>query len=208
MKNLILLIALVSCTTAVKTPEVTTLPKEPTTPVSTTLPTIVVPSAMRVPQLAIPSDSGPAFREALAIFNEFAQSDDFYVYVRAKVKTLSGGNETNVERAITKTRECFSNLGKIDVRWRKYGIPPFYKSRAIGGWDNVQINQNPKMVLTSIERAGHWYHELTHACGFSHIDNDIVRSPIIRNSWPYQAGYKFEDYVTERRRSGVQLAGE
>jgi hypothetical protein len=122
------------------------------------------------------------------------------------VKELKGGNETSVEKAITKTRECFNKLGPVQIVWHKYGIAPFYKSAAIGGWDGEAINQNPKKILTSVERAGHWYHELTHACGLSHVSNNISTHPIIRQSWPYQAGYKFEDYVTFKRR--VKLAAE
>jgi hypothetical protein len=195
----------VSTTPAVQiAPSVIAPVATPSVPVST-LPTITR-KAYKVPELAIPSGAGPAFREALALFNENAQSDEFYMYVRKSVKSLQGGNETDVDRAITKTRECFDKLGKVDVRWQLYGLWPLYKSDAIGGWDGFQINQNPKKALTSVERAGHWYHELTHACKFTHevdgkVENNIVWHPIIRQSWPYQAGYKFEDYVTEKRKN-------
>lgn len=213
--HLMTLAVLVSCTsTTVEKPAEPTsssVPRDMTTaPVVTSpVPTASTPievKAYKVPALQIPSDSGPAFREALSIFQEHAQSEEFYTYVRENVKKLQGGNETDVEKAITKTRECFSSLGPIQVRWQKYGIPPFYKSAAIGGWDGVQVNQNPKKVLTSVERAGHWYHELTHACKFTHVSNNIKTHPIIRQSWPYQAGYAFEDYVTFKRR--VKLAAE
>ena len=225
MKNLnyLFLVLTAACATTVlkeakkPTSSEVSQPSTPTVPSSTSGQTTVpvqgpVTSApvksYKVPALQLPSNASTSMHEALELFKQHAQSDDFYVYVRKTVKKLDGGNETDVERAITKTRECFDKLGNVDVRFRNYGVWPLYKSAAIGGWDGYQINQNPKKSLTSIERAGYWYHELTHACGYNHVSNNITTHPIIRQSWPYQAGYAFEDYVTEKRRTNVQLAGE
>lgn len=145
--------------------------------------------------------------EALKLFNAYAQDEELYAYIKQTVKAMDGGNETDVNRAIEKTRDCFTTLPSVPVVWRRYGLPPFYMSSAIGGWDGVKINQNPKKILDKVERAGHWFHELTHACGFTHISNNIKTHPIIRESWPYQAGYAFEDFVTTKLEK-VKLAGE
>lgn len=218
-KNLLILAVLVSCTTPEKPSKVTppktsgsTTSGTPATVSSSTGSTATTAGLVsyKVPALSIPENSNATVKEALALFHEHSQSEEFYSYVRKTVKTLAGGNETDVERAIQKTRECFNRLGPIQIKWRNYGVWPVYKSAAIGGWSYAEqvIYQNPRKLLNSIERAGHWYHELTHACKFSHISNNINTHPIIRKSWPYQSGYAFEDYVIEKRRAKVELAGE
>lgn len=151
------------------------------------------------PTIMLPSRASSEMQKALQLFTEYANSDEFYTYVRNKVpRELKGGNETDRDMAILKTRVCLSKLGPVNVTWKNYGVWPLYKSAAIGGWDGIGINQNPRITLTHIERAGHWYHELLHACKFTHVSNNIKLYPIIRNSWPYQGGYAFEDFLEEK----------
>jgi hypothetical protein len=142
-------------------------------------------------------------REAALLFTQYANDDDFYTYVRANVRSLEGGNETDVEAAIEGTRKCFDRADSVPVVWGTY-MPG---SNAIGGWHLGKIKQNSRIGMSAVERAGHWVHELTHKCGYSHIHNNITLYPIIRKSWPYQLGYKFEDYVTMKQ-SQRMIAGE
>lgn len=144
--------------------------------------------------------------EALSYFKEHSNSDDFYAYLKPRLKRLEGGNYTDGEKAVKDFRACLNTGRKISIVWKNYGIPPFYRSAVLGGWDGIRVYQNPKKLMNSIERAGHWFHEVTHACKFSHNGNDIERYPIIRSSFSYQSGYLFEDYLTETRRSQNKLA--
>lgn len=204
-RNLLMLAVLASCATQVAKDPVST-DKKPVDDSSSRLPVEVsFPKRVyKAPKIILPVNPSEDMIEAVKIFAENAQEDEFYDYVRKNVKALAGGNETNVEVAITKMRDCLDVLESVTIKWGNY-VP---WSKAIGGWDGTYVNQNARLAMNSVERAGHWYHEITHACKFTHVANNISKYPIIRQSWPYQGGYAFEDFITDKRRSAVQLAGE
>lgn len=200
--HLAFLVLAMSCTSRVAKKE--PLPSE--TPPSSTTPKPDVSTSL-APKLILPENAPMAMIRGKELFNKYLTHEDLYLFVRSKVpSTLSGGNETSRDNALKRTIECFKNLPDIRVRFKNYGVWPLYKSNAIGGWDGVQINQNPRHPMTPEETAGHWAHELTHACNFTHIDNNINRFPIIRNSWPYQFGYAVEDFISEKE--ARTLAGQ
>lgn len=228
-KNLLLLAVLTGCTTST---QVSSIPKPQTindapsvslpSPVavpSTTLP-VVVPSvsgavevSYKMPELVLPKSPSQAMIEAAQYYKEHGNSDLFFSYAKARLKKLQGGNYTDAEKAIKDFRECLNKRKPIPVKWKDYGVWPLFKSAAIGGWSGVNMYQNPRKTLNSVERSGHWYHETTHVCDFTHevngkIQNDISQYPVIRESFPYQMGYLFEDYLVEVRRSEVKLADE
>ena len=160
----------------------------------------------KTPNLDLPSSPSQAMKDAERWFETYANSEEFITYFRANVKTLQCGNILDVEKAITKYRDCFDKGKTIKIRWGSYG--PF--SRAIGGWDGVQVNQNSKMSLTNVERAGHWTHELSHYCGFTHeykgkLVNSIGDYPCITKAFPYQIGYKFEDFISAKNKQEKRL---
>lgn len=211
-KSHLLLLTLVACATPMQTPPSqipTSSASQSTTSISTVSAT-ATPAAANVsaavklstPKFNLPSAPSTAMIEATKFYAQYANSDEFYVYARAHAKPLQGGNETSLDNAIKKTRECLNASKEVTIMWGRYS--PW--SAAIGGWDGVGILQNSRVTMNSIERAGHWYHEITHLCGFSHIDNNISKFPIIRESWPYQGGYMFEDFLTSKQQS--KLAGE
>lgn len=208
MKKYLMLLVLAACSSQVgqspSTPKKLPQWTAPTQNAPTTIlaPTVSTPIAVRTPKLVLPSNSGKTFQEAAAIFAAEANADDLYAYIRANVHELDGGNEKNVEAAIGKTRVCLNEADSVRIEWGWY-VPG---SQAYGGWNGVAIKQNSHMSMNAIERAGHWFHEVMHKCGFTHIENDIGRYPIIRKSWPYQAGYAFEDYVTMKQKR--RIAGE
>jgi hypothetical protein len=137
--------------------------------------------------------------QALADFSTYANSDEFYATL--KIDKLAGGNTTDVEKSVKAFRECLDRGEKIDVVWKRYA--PF--SSALGGWSGYVINQNPKKTLSAVERSAHWLHEVSHYCGFTHIDNSIAKYPVIEQSFPYQIGYKFEAFLKTKQTS--RLAG-
>jgi hypothetical protein len=206
MKKYLVLAVLAGCATQIPRMKDSedSPPSTPTAPSSGYTRPTTSTEVWKTPTLVLPLNPSKSMQEARELVREHANTDGFYGYVRSKVKHLAGGDETNVEQAIARFRTCLNNLGEIPVVWGTY--MPF--SRAIGGWDGTHIRQNARLSMTSVERAGHWVHELTHACDFNHLSNDIVKYPIIKESWPYQAGYAFEDYLTEKRRTEIQLAGE
>jgi hypothetical protein len=159
----------------------------------------------KTPTLNLPKGSSHAMVEAARYFAQYANSEAFYEYVKETVpEKLEGGNYTDRDTAIKDYRECLNTHGAIDIVWKKYAI--IYRKTVIGGWDGKSIKQNSYFNLTPIERAGHWYHEITHACKFTHVSNNITRYPIIRKSWPYQGGYAFEDFLSKTL--NPKLAGE
>lgn len=160
----------------------------------------------RMPEIILPIDADSSMREALKLVNQFANSDDFYQYLNRKMIRLSGGNETNIELSIKKFRNCLHNSSPISVYWKDYSKVD--QNQVIGGWNGYRMNQNKFHRLNPIERAGHWIHEISHACGFTHevhgqLVNDIEKYPIIRNSFPYQVGYAFEDFLSEKSSPSV-----
>lgn len=206
MQHLIVLLTLASCANQTTSSAPSTSPSA-TSPVSnptTASPTDAPASATvwRAPKLKLPSNPGSKFIEAARIFADHINSDQFYTYLRSYVKKpLAGGNETDLEAAIAKYRKCLNESAEITVEWGWYR----WGSPAIGGWNGYAIKQNPRYGLTTVERAGHWVHEIAHKCGSNHgisikgkivEQNNLESYPIMRESWPYQVGYAFEDYVT------------
>lgn len=150
-------------------------------------------SALRTPRLILPRNADGDMVSAEKVFHAYANSDEFYVYVRRTVKTLAGGNETNVEAAITRYRSCLSTHAPVPIVFKNYSGRS--STRVIGGWRKNYLAQNRLKEMNAIDRAAHWVHELTHACGFTHVDNDIVLRPEIKKSFPYQIGNAFRDFV-------------
>lgn len=151
---------------------------------------------MRTPTLLLPEDADEHMVEAAKVFGQYANSDEFYAYLRKNVTDLEGGNETNVDSAIEKFRSCLDQRDSIKIVWTKYSNQNIGK--VIGGWRDTYLAQNPFKELDVIERASHWIHEISHGCGFTHIDNDINAYPIIKRSWPYQVGSSFEEFLGEK----------
>lgn len=193
MKHLLLILLIVGCNS---TPQ-----KVDVTPDAVVLkPVVVVPDkAWKTPTLLLPSNPSIAMLSAVSMIAEYGNSDEFYEYVRLNVKTLAGGNETDINVAIAKFRNCLDKGETISITW--YSYRPF--SNVIGGWSGYSIVQNPKMNMTSIERAGHWLHEISHYCNFSHVSNNISTHPIIKQSFSYQAGYKFESFLNIKHSNKV-----
>ncbi len=215
-QNLLVLAVLVSCTKTI--PSKVSLPSSPistgtSVPPVTTLPPSV-PVSLKTPELLLPKYPSQSMQDAAKYFKEYANSDEFYEYVKRNVPAkLAGGNYTDRDKAIADMRKCLATRKPIPIRWATYGVWPTYSSAAIGGWDGISINQNAKKSLTSLERAGHWYHEITHVCNFTHEVNGVSRNsinsyPIILKSWPYNGGYAFEDFLIEKRRASMKLASE
>jgi hypothetical protein len=155
-------------------------------------------NGLKTPTLLLPSEADKTLKEAARVFQEYGNSDEFYRYLRKNVDDLEGGNETNIDAAIMKFRKCLNERAEIRIEFVNYS--PEYRGRVIGGWRNDHLAQNKFKELDVIERAGHWIHEISHACGFTHVDNDIMIYPIIRRSFPYQVGYKFESFLNTRRK--------
>jgi hypothetical protein len=153
-------------------------------------------SGLKTPKLILPKDADPDMRSAERVFHAYANSDEFYQYVRKTVTELEAGNENDVERAITKYRSCLGSHAPVSIVYKNYSLKN--ANRVIGGWRDSYIAQNRYKELNAIDRAAHWVHELTHACGFTHIDNDIVIHPSIQRSWPYQVGNAFRDFIQDK----------
>jgi hypothetical protein len=109
------------------------------------------------------------------------------------VTKLEGGNENNLQLAISKYRGCLQSHGPVPIVYQDY--PGMERTRVIGGWRKNVMAQNRYKELNAIDRAAHWVHELTHACGFTHYENDIVLHPIIKKSWSYQVGNAFKSFI-------------
>jgi hypothetical protein len=161
--------------------------------------TIIIPppknqeAGMKTPTLILPDDSDKTMIAAATVFSQYANSDEFYAYVKKEVQGLEGGNETNVDVAIHKFRTCLAEREPIKIVWKKYSSKNV--GRVIGGWRKTYLAQNPFKELNVIDRASHWIHEISHACGFTHVENDIMKYPVIKRSWPYQVGFKFHDFL-------------
>lgn len=220
-KKLIMLAVLAGCATqAPKVKDVLTEANQPTVPsgtptistspataspsASATLPSVAVTVIKRkTPALNLP-DANKKTLTAAEYFRTYANNDEFYAYLRGYTSTLEGGNESNLETAITKFRECLDTHEPITITWKNYSI--LYRKTVQGGWNGQVINMNAYIPMDDIETAGFWIHEIGHACGFTHISNSLKLYPIIRKSFPYQAGYAFEDFITEKVKP--KLAGE
>ena len=189
MKLILALFFIVACKAIVAPPELTT-------PVVTE-PVVIQSTVM--PEIVLPQKSSSEMAKASELYKKYGNTQEFYNYLLANIKPLQGGNYTDVNEAIKDFRHCLSTRGNIPVVWHNYGVWPLYKSAAIGGWVGTAMWQNPKKDLDAIERAGHWYHETSHACGFSHVSNDISKMPIIKLSWPYQAGYLFISFLKTKQ---------
>lgn len=192
MKFLFLILLALGCNSGVSN----NTPADPVKVPEVTAPEVQVqvPGTIKIwktPAISLPTSSSKAMLEASQYIDQHGNTDEFYNYVRANAKKLEGGNETSLENGILKLRECFDKGETVKISWGWY-LPG---SAAIGGWNGIEIKQNSKKNLTSIERAAHWMHEISHKCGFSHVSNNISRYPIIANSWPYQVGELFEQYL-------------
>jgi hypothetical protein len=153
-------------------------------------------AGMKTPKLILPEEADEGMKTAASAFHAYANSDEFYDYVRGHVKGLEAGNENDLEVAITKYRSCLSTHEPITIVLKKYSLKN--RSKVLGGWRKTYLAQNLFKELNPIERAAHWVHELTHACGFTHFENDIAAYPAIKRSWPYQVGNAFRDFLREK----------
>lgn len=218
VKHLVFCAFLVACATQVtKTPD-QTLPSEDTTTSGntpaqpdSTPPVIVVPTPKqyKTPTLVIPATSSSAMKKASEYFAQFGNSQEFFDFFTAKSGPLAGGNVLDKSVAVEEFRKCMDGLGRVEVYFKSYSV--FYRRSVIGGWDGTAIRQNPAYSLTAEERAGHWLHELSHGCGFTHevngrLENDPIAYPILNKSFPYQVGDQFIEFL--KVKTAPALAGE
>ena len=133
-------------------------------------------------------------KTAARAFTAYANSDAFYSYVKKNVKDLEAGNVNDVDEAIKIYRSCLDTLPPVRIELQTYTLKKH--ARTIGGWSKTFLAQNIDKELSPIDRAAHYVHELSHACGLTHFDNDIVAHSSIRASFPYQIGEAFKEFLT------------
>lgn len=169
---------------------------------SVTLPSSNVSSSRRTPDYVITlKQVPPVYADAIALIKKWGNSDEFFAYFKGK-RTRFSHFEGTVAEAIEQFRKCLEGAGTIRLSF----YDPIIPSSAIGGWNGSVILQNLEhSYMTKVQRAGHLYHETTHMCGFVHkgnrpswYDNE--------NSFPYAAGYDFEDFLETKLAPAV--AGE
>lgn len=171
------------------------------TPVPTAPASATPAKVLTVPELKLPKYSSTAMKEAAKFFAQWGNADEFYVYYfKGNVKLpLKASNTLDVEVAIKKYRECLDGLQPVEIYFKRYMWP--YSNSVVGGWSGGNyIRQNPNYDLDKYERAGHWYHEITHMCGITHeingqLENNPEAFPDLKLSFPYQVGYIFRDFV-------------
>jgi hypothetical protein len=151
---------------------------------------------MKTPEFILPDPPNDGMKEVVLVFQAYANTDEFYTFARPKLTTLAGGNSENPDQAIKEFRHCLNTRKSVRIKWGEYSGE--YRTRVYGGWTGNYLSQNPHVSLNPIKLAGHWMHEITHACGFTHVDNDILKFPIIKESFPYQIGDLFEDYLWKK----------
>lgn len=186
-------------------------PTEPSAP-ATSVPTAPVssgstveapaPAARRTPDYVLSQKAVPqVYADAIALIKKWGNSDEFFAYFKGK-RTRFSHFEGTVAEAIEQFRKCLEGAGTIRLSF----YDPIIPSSAIGGWNGSVILQNLEhSYMNKVQRAGHLYHETTHKCGFVHkgnrpswYDNE--------NSFPYAAGYDFEDFLETKLAPAV--AGE
>jgi hypothetical protein len=159
-------------------------------------PVEVRPVQLKTPKINLPSKPSQAMIKATEYFAQYANSDEFYDYFKANARPLRGGNRTDLAVTIMEYRKCLDTRPEINIVWGRYA--PW--SRAIGGYADGVVYQNPKTVMTAKERAAHFLHELSHWCGMTHevngkLENNPSRFPILLDSFPYQGGEHFEKFL-------------
>jgi hypothetical protein len=162
----------------------------PSTPVSTN-PTPTQKN--KVTQIILMDDPSSEMPQAKKYFEDWVNSQEFADYFLSQVKELTGGNYSDPKEALEVFRRFLSEGTSIAIYWYNYGR----WSNAIGGFDGEEgIAQNPRIYFNAIERAAHFCHECSHAAGLTHDGNRIT--PYIEGSFPYQIGYKFEEFLYKK----------
>lgn len=149
-------------------------------------------SSGRVPNLILPPRPSREMNAAKILVGLHLNSDEFWDYFRSKVKTLSGGNASNVELSVHNFRIWLSSTPSVSIVWGRYA----FWSKALGGWNGSVVLQNSRKVMTAAERASHWSHEVTHAAGFSHNGN--YQNSTTLASFPYQVGDRMQEYLSSK----------
>lgn len=150
----------------------------------------------KTPTLILPENADQDMLLAAKIFGEYANSDEFYSFLKKTVSSLDGGNESDLDTAIRNYRRCLNVHAPIEIVLKRYSLKN--RSIVIGGWRKTYLAQNDFKKLDPVERASHWIHEISHACGFTHVENDIKAYPIIKQSWPYVVGRTFKEFLLEK----------
>ena len=143
----------------------------------------------KVPELKLPSDAHESYFATAQILYQYGNNDEFYSYAKSHMHKLSAGNAENVDLAIREFRSCLEKMKPVPIVWEDR------EGHVIGAWKNQKMVQNKRLELDPIQRSGHWLHELSHGCGFTHDENDLKFHPEIKNSFPYQIGDQFESYL-------------